>query len=198
MNLQVFSALGDSLGDISRLSSHCWPHWNKFLFYFTTVVSLSWILSVPSGQIWSVWNSCSQVLSDPWAPVTTLDDEGPLGAFSGSYVPYYCIDYEYQKGQKCFLNVKISTFSFVQKILSGTEKLSKVTQLMANPELKPQGSYLPVQHFLTSWNGLYILPYFPHYLFLLKSLMLIFPILMKLLYRKFPEFWIQMLAQPSS
>lgn len=58
------------LRDISPLSSGCWPHQITFLSCFTTVHLCLWILSVLSGQTWSVWDSWSQVLLHPWATVT--------------------------------------------------------------------------------------------------------------------------------
>lgn len=61
-------------------------------------------------------------------------------------------------------------------------------QVMANLELNPKK---PASQF-SIFNSLkkcsiYILPSFPNYLFLPKPTTLLFPILMKLLYQKFPE-----------
>lgn len=137
---KYFQHFGDRIGDRSLLSPHCWPPWNKFLFKFH-LYSLSafgfyqWWVAKP-GLFGTPWARCS------WTPGPQSQhwiERGLSGPFQDpNYALYYYIDYEYQKGQKCFLNVKISTFSFVQKILSVTEKLSKVMQLIANPELNPK------------------------------------------------------------
>lgn len=46
---------------------------------------------------------------------------------------YYSTHSDYQKGQKCFLNVEITTLSYVQ-MNSIRYKMPKVVQLMANSE----------------------------------------------------------------
>lgn len=70
------------------------------------------------------------------------------------------------------------------------------SRINSKSRTKPQGFYLPVQYLTSKRNGLYMLPSFPNYLFPPESLTLIFPILIKRLYQKFPEFQIRMLTQP--
>ena len=57
------------------------------------------------------------------------------------------IDIKIIKSQKCFLNVKISTFSYVQINFISNRQTVKGLAVKGKFRTKPKGSYLPVQYF---------------------------------------------------